>query len=368
MIFPYGVCMLFFSFLYRLLKREWLLAAALAGLAITSLYSGRVPDFPIQEVEVLILLWALFVPVRGLELSGLMRSLALQVEARGKYLAASLVLLTFVLAAVITNDAALVVVSPLTMRLRTPGRARLVILEALAANAGSALTPVGNPQNLYIFWKYSPNISDFIATISPFSFISLAILVIFSMILPVRVIESSEDPLPAISGLVWMHALLLALAVLVILHMVPLWSLLLTPCCALLLDRRSMQVDYGLLLTFATLFALSDNLRVLFSGALNSGEHVFILSALACQIMSNVPATVLFSRFTGDWQALVWGVNAGGYGTLIASFANIIAWRAFMNAEHDSLARRLFAIRFHLMGLMMFLAVIISYWFMMQQG
>ncbi len=357
-----------FSLLFRFLNHEWPLAAAVAGLVTTSLYLGRLPLFPVREIEVLLLLWALFVPVRGLELSGFMRMLAIRVEATGRYLASSLVLLTFLLAALVTNDAALVVVTPLTMGLRTPGRARLVILEALAANAGSALTPFGNPQNLYIFWKYAPDISSFMGTIAPFSLFSLVLLLVAATMLPVRAAEPSEGPAPAATGTTWMHVGLLILAVLVILRALPIWTLLLTAGCTVLFDRRSLQVDYGLLLTFAAFFALSDNLRMMLSGALDTGEHVFMLSALASQVMSNVPATLLFSRFTDDWQALLWGVNVGGYGTLIASFANLIAWRAFMNTEHDGAARRLFAMRFLVAGLMMFLATAILHWLMLQWG
>ena len=360
--------MLSFSLLFRFLSREWLLAVALAGLVATSLHLGRFPGFSPRETEVLLLLWALFVPVRGLELSGLMRKLAVRVEASGNHLAVGLVLLTFLLAAVATNDAALVVVAPLTMSLRTPGRARLVILEALAANAGSALTPFGNPQNLYIFWKYAPRAPDFMATIAPFSLFSLALLLIAATMLPVRAATPSEEPAPAVSGLAWMHAGLLVLAVLVILRILPVWMLLLTAACTLLFDRRSLRVDYGLLLTFAAFFALSDNLRMMLAGVLENGGHVFTLSALASQVLSNVPATLLFSRFTDDWQALLWGVNVGGYGTLIASFANLIAWRAFMNAEKDGTARRLFAVRFLFAGLLLFLATTTLHWIILWRG
>ncbi len=354
------------SLLFRTLGREWLLAVAMAGLVATSLHLGRLPLLPLRETEVLLLLWALFVPVRGLELSGLMRILAVRVEASGRHLAAGLVLLAFILAAVATNDAALVVVAPLTMGLRTPGRARLVILEALAANAGSALTPFGNPQNLYIFWKYAPAPVDFIAAIAPFSLFSLATLLLAATMLPVRAAAPSENPDRTVSALAWMHAGLLVLAVLAILRVLPAWTPLLTAVCAALFDRRALRVDYGLLLTFAVFFALSDNLRVMLSGALENGGHVFMLSALASQVMGNVPATLLFSRFTDDWQALLWGVNVGGYGTPIASFANLIAWRAFTNAEPDGPARRLFATRFLLAGLLMFLTTTALHWLMLQ--
>ena len=342
--------------LLRMLRGEWLLFAALAGLAMTSARLGHLPALPPREGLVLLLLWALFVAVRGLELSGLLPALAAKAERSGKGLAAVMVLLTFVLAALATNDAALAVVAPLTMTLRTPGRGRLVILEALAANAGSALTPFGNPQNLYIFWKYAPGGLQFMATIAPFSLFSLALLLAAAALLPVRAAAAAEKT-PAVSpARAWMHGGLLLVVVLVILRLLPFQALLVVAACALLFDRRSLRIDYGLLAMFAAFFALSDNLSLMLGGALESAGHVFALSALASQVMSNVPATLLFSRFTGDWPSLLWGVNVGGYGTVIASFANLIAWRAFMAAEREANARRLFAARFLLAGTFMFLA------------
>src|SRR5690606_17274235 len=72
-------------------------------------------------------------------------------------LAFTLVLLAAALATVLTNDVALFLVVPLTLAIdrvaRIP-RQRLVIFEALAVNAGSAFSPIGNPQNL-LLWQHS---------------------------------------------------------------------------------------------------------------------------------------------------------------------------------------------------------------------
>ncbi len=354
--------------LLRMLRTEWLLFTAIAGLVVTSLHLGRLPGMTWREAQVLGLLWALFVSVRGLELSGLLAALAERAESSGRWLAAVMVALTFVLAAVTTNDAALAVMAPLTMTLRTPGRARLVILEALAANAGSALTPFGNPQNLFIFWKYGPEVREFIGAIWPFSLFSLALLLLAACLLPVR-----QPPLPPpdaegkrISSSALMHGAMLLVTILVILRLLPLAALLIPAGHALALARRSLRIDYGLLATFAAFFMLSDNLQAMLGGVLRGEGHVFALSALASQVMSNVPAALLFSRFTEDWQALLWGVNVGGYGTVIASFANLIAWRAFMKAERDGRTRRLFSVRFLMAGMLMFLATSALHWLLLR--
>jgi Na+/H+ antiporter NhaD/arsenite permease-like protein len=103
-------------------------------------------------------------------------------------------------------------------------------------------------------------------------------------------------------------------------------------------------------------FALSGQLQQMLGASLHENGHVFLLSALASQVMSNVPAALLLSHFTENWQALLWGVNAGGYGTLIASFANLIAWRAFMQHGPDTAAKWLFTLRLSSGGAVMLLA------------
>ena len=54
-----------------------------------------------------------------------------------------------------------------------------------------------------------------------------------------------------------------------------------------------------------------------------------LISALTCQIISNVPAAILLSRFTQDARGLLVGVNVGGAGTLVASLASLITFREY---------------------------------------
>ena len=62
-------------------------------------------------------------------------------------------------------------------------------------------------------------------------------------------------------------------------------------------------------------------------------QSTLISSALASQVISNVPAAVLLSGFTGDWRGLLMGVNVGGLGTPIASLASLISLRLYLRAE-----------------------------------
>ena len=102
------------------------------------------------------------------------------------------------------------------------------------------------------------------------------------------------------------------LAVAMVLRLVPYVLGLTVIVLALwLLDRHALKtVDWGLLATFAAFFTFSGNLarmepvRVLFARLLSHGT--MLVSALTCQIISNVPAAILLSRFTQDARALLW--------------------------------------------------------------
>lgn len=108
-------------------------------------------------------------------------------------------------------------------------------------------------------------------------------------------------------------------------------------CMAAFAPRLLPKVDYSLLLTFACFFVFAGNLgriapvREALTALLS--QSTLISSALASQVISNVPAAVLLSGFTGDWRGLLMGVNVGGLGTPIASLASLISLRLYLRAE-----------------------------------
>ncbi len=339
--------------------REWLLCAAAVGLVASSIHLGRAPAFSAGEFEVLALLWVLFVSVRGLEDSGLLARISNRIE-RGGRVPLKLVALTFVLSMVVTNDVALVVVVPLTLALGHRHAGTLVILEALAANAGAALTPLGNPQNLFIYWVYQVDPREFVTTIAPFSGVFLAILLAGAGLVPTPPAQTRPASQP-LARCGYAPVGLLVLVILAVLRVLPLWAAGVVPVWALVRNRRMLRVDYGLLLTFFCMFGLTDNLRLIFAARLEHAGHVFLLSALSSQFMSNVPATLLFAEFTSNWKELLWGVNVGGFGSLVASLANLIAYRLYVRHEPGRQAVR-FTLHFVGLGYAMFLVGVGLYW------
>ncbi len=158
-----------------MLVGEAFLFLALLGLILTTPIRGAWPRFSPDELEVLYLLWLLFAATKALEHRGVFEALARRLEA-GKALGPKLVLGTFLLAALVTNDAALFAAMPLLLALRQK-RAELAALLVVAANAGSALTPFGNPQNLYLYWYYGLSPAAFFAAVLPLAggfFLALA--------------------------------------------------------------------------------------------------------------------------------------------------------------------------------------------------
>lgn len=321
----------------RRLFREGFLLLALAGLAVTTPLRGAWPRFSRDELAVLYLLWLLFWAVRTIERGGYFRALAARLE-RGPRLGPRLVLGTFLLAALVTNDVAVLAALPLILALKE-GRAELAVLAVLAANAGSALTPMGNPQNLYLYWHYRPGLGAFVGAILPLGAAFFFLLALAAWRLgPPR--SRGSGPPPALVPPAPAFAAL-AIVVAAVLRLLPLAATL--PALALLLlgDRRGIwAVDYGLLFTFAAFFLLVDNLEALLPLAFPHRYPVFALAVALSQGLSNVPTAIFLAPFTDHWRTLLWGVNVGGFGTPIASLANLIAFRLFLPGARGSERRR----------------------------
>lgn len=331
--------------------KEWLVIASGIGLALTSGYTRHFPRYSFQELQILFILLVLFISINGLRHSGLILKIARSIE-KGKAIPLKLVLTTFFLAMLVTNDVALIIIVPLTLSLNINRKGSLVILEALAANAGSALTPFGNPQNLFIYWFYGVHPVTFVETMAPFSLIFLIILILVSLFINIRN-NTQEIAIQKINKKAYIYGILLLIVLLSILRVLPVVSGMLVILFALLFDRKALLVDYAILLSFIFFFGLAENLRGILVSEISHSEHIFLFSALASQVMSNVPVTLLFAKFTTNWEALLWGANAGGFGSLFGSLANLIAYKIYVTDEGTSNAA-MFTAKFLIMGYMAF--------------
>ena len=251
-------------------------------------------------------------------------------------------LLAFFLSMFLTNDVSLVTLVPFAIMVLAPfGENRklmfTLIIMTVAANLGSMLTPIGNPQNLYLYDNYKIALSEFLLLMIPYSALSLALIVALTFIL-----VKGSDKLPPLKNteikkLSFVKLLIyFALFVLNILTVVGyvhfLISLGVTVAAMLIMDRKSFKkADYNLLATFVFFFILIGNIGRIdaITGALSGLVSSYPVPAaiLSSQIISNVPAAMLLSAFTDDGKSLIIGTNLGGLGTLIASMASLITYR-----------------------------------------
>lgn len=251
-----------------------------------------------------------------------------------------LVLLPFIFSMFITNDVALITFVPFAIIVLSISEKEtllipVIVMQTIAANLGSMLLPMGNPQNLYLYTKSGMSFGQFVSIMLPYSVAALIGIFFSSFTVRKHAIviacETKATPLPKKEILLYTIAFILCL-----LNVANLLDIRLLFFCILLffllVSRRTLlQVDYSLLGTFLGFFIFIGNMERLpafqnFIASILSGRET-ILAIAASQIISNVPAALLLSGFTNDATALIIGCNLGGLGTLIASMASLISYK-----------------------------------------
>ena len=276
----------------------------------------------------------------------------------GRGLSVKLVLLAAVLAMFVTNDVALLTIVPLTLALEIERKHILIILETLSANAVSALTPFGNPQNIFIFYHYHVHPAVFVRVIFPFCFVSLGFILLMALKERGGLKKRREMPRIPVDRKGPVYVVFFFIFIVAVLKFIPLWLGGLALIYALFADRRSLRIDWLLLLTFLAFFGFTDNLVHLLKFNLSTPTRTFFYAVFGSQIISNVPSALLFADFTRHWHALLWGVSVGGFGNLIGSLASLIAYRLYKAKVQDT---KSFLLSFHLYGYVAFAVGILTY-------
>ena len=326
------------------LKQEAVLCISLL-LAVISLFFVQPSIKTLSHIDfrTLSLLLCLMIVVEGLNRLGVFFSLAEKLLKKIKTLRGLTIVLTslcFFSSMLITNDVALITFVPFTIVTLTLTGKRsalipIIVLETIAANLGSMLTPIGNPQNLYLFSHYEMSISSFFKAIFPYALFSLFMLFLSCFLLkPEKLtLERKEYNVSFQKTHCFFYAFLFLLSLLTVFRVLP-YPIVLLICMAsaFFLDRKMLKhLDYSLLLTFVFLFVFIGNLSEIPAVSIYLKEILFekevLLSVLLSQIFSNVPTAILLSGFTDNGTALLIGTNLGGLGTLIASMASLISFK-----------------------------------------
>ena len=253
-----------------------------------------------------------------------------------------MILTTAVCTMFITNDVALLAMVPITFAISNKAKIdpmRIVILQTIAANIGSSLTPFGNPQNLFLFTVYDINIWAFIKITFLFVFLGIC----FTLILNLRssneriVYEKVTIFIAHKKKLIYFSVLFVIVLASVLGFLNYYMTTILVLASVLFIEKKLLlKADYYLLGTFVCFFIIIDHIqdisyfRESIKVLLNTKEMVFLVSGLLSQVISNVPCVVLVSAFTEHYDALLLGVSVGGMGTMIASMANLISYKLYI--------------------------------------
>lgn len=349
----------YMKFLKLLFKNETVFCISFL-LAVGSMFFIH-PDegyLAYPDYRTIALLFCLMIIVAGLQSLGIFAMLGhflLKRAGSVRALSAVMVLLCFFCSMVITNDVTLITFVPFTILIfRMSGKVervmKLVVLETIAANLGSMATPIGNPQNLYLYSISDLTAGEFAWAVLPYAAAAFVLLLAAVLIerdeplLDVVVKEKTEGTGKKVLTKAVPYLLLLILCLLVVFRVLPFEPVLVCVIIVVLIVNRRLylSVDYFLLLTFLFFFIFIGNMKRIpeiseFLISVVQGREL-LTGVLTSQIISNVPAAILLSGFSSDFSALMTGVNLGGLGTLIASLASLISFKFFAREYPDKKA------------------------------
>lgn len=362
------------------IKKEAVLCAAVL-LALISMFfvfpDKQYADY--IDFRTLGILFSLMAVMEGMKSIGVFRLTAEGLLKRAgsiRSIAMILVGLCFFSSMIITNDVALITFVPFTIvTFRMLGRKTedellvpIVVMQTLAANLGSMLTPLGNPQNLYLYGVSGISLGRFIKLLLPFAALSFLMLFVWILVKTSSYefeaeISLSDDGSKLSKSRFAVYLLLFAvclLAVADVIHFVVAAGA--AVAVLLIADRRLLgKIDYSLLLTFIGFFIFIGNMSRV--EAINSflsriiDGNEFAVSVGASQVISNVPAALLLSGFSDNYEKLILGTDIGGLGTLIASMASLISFKC-ISKERPDVKKRYFLL--FTVSNIVFLAVLIS--------
>lgn len=307
------------------------------------------------DFKVIALLFCLMAVVEGFKKIGVFDVISYTILSRtrnSRTIGILLAAMCFFVAMLVTNDVALITFVPLTFILLGDNDdvsevIFIVVMETIAANLGSMVTPIGNPQNLYLYSFFNMNIGEFMKIVLPYG---VASFVLIFVVMWVRLkkatldIEVRKAGIASIGGLV-KYLVMFGLCLLVVLNVVDYRICFGIILVVMVFSDIALlkKVDYILLLTFVCFFVFVGNIGEIdsvkgFVSSIIEGKTLITGVALS-QVISNVPAAVMLSGFTGEANELMVGVNLGGLGTLIASLASLISYKFYAQKYPANIGR-----------------------------
>ncbi len=301
-------------------------------------YSGY---FDLNTLSCLFLTLAVVCALRNIKFFTILARKLVNLTGNLRSLFMLLIVITFIGSMIIANDMALITFLPLGYFALSVTRlekymAYLFVLQNISANLGGMLTPFGNPQNLYLYSYFNIPTGEFCKIMLPGFLLAISLLAIACLFVkPIKFTISDDFGEKLNIKKTIVYCILFLISILIVFRVIPFVAgLVIIPLILLIMDRDSLlMVDYALLGTFFFFFIFAGNMARI--DAVNNllsdllQKDTLLVSTMSCQFISNVPSAILLSRFTGDYAALLMGVNIGGTGTLIASLASLITFSEF---------------------------------------
>ncbi len=303
---------------------------------------------------VLIIMFSLMIAVAGMKEANFFGKIAILITSKFytiRYIGLSLVVATFFLGMFVTNDAVLLTLVPFTIIVtKQTNQERytliIVILQTFAANMGASLTPMGDPQNIYLYAYYHLDFTTFVYTMLPITLSAFGLLIVTTvMLIPNEFVHPILVSPKVDKKILVYYFIIFFITILAVLNVFPAYIALIFSLglSVFLFPHLLKKVDYHLLLTFVMFFIFTGNLTKLtflqdfFNLFLHSKINVYFVSMITSQFISNVPASVLLSPFvSSDYAyALLQGVNVGAMGSLIASLASLITFKFVIQSFPD---------------------------------
>jgi Na+/H+ antiporter NhaD/arsenite permease-like protein len=347
-----------FVYLKNFIKREPVLFAAII-LALAAVCLVRpAPELCLQAIDfrTLAVLFSLMIVIKAFQSQNFLDFIAARLLRLCKSQRSLYFLMTYLVffsSMFVTNDVALLTFVPISLlifkRINLPAL-HIVVLETLAANLGSCITPMGNPQNLYLFSYYGFSALDFFALTAKIALPSLFILAVIILFLTRKknvfagnVLQTQSAQLK-LDFRTFFYIADFILCLLAVFHVVNYLIMLGVTVLVMLVCnwRLFKKVDYSLLLTFVGFFIFTKTLSTIpafsdfIKSVLSTPLKTYITGIAASQVISNVPAALLLSGFTEKGAMLLLAVNVGGLGTLIASMASVISFKLYSAENHDN--------------------------------
>lgn len=328
--------------------------------------------------SVLAVLFCLMAVVQGFKRLGVLDKASAMLLSKAADLRMTGIILTslcFFLAMLVTNDVSLLTIVPLTMAMLDKRCSEkyvifIIVMETIAANLGSMVTPMGNPQNLFLYYHYNMDIGLFLKTVVPYGVVSYIIIIICCVVVLKKIpftadididADGTHDAVNADAHAgtniaaadkdkslfyirMTLYSILFIICILTVLGICDYRICFAVVLVALVIFDRPVlkKIDYMLLLTFVCFFIFSGNVSKIsfIKGFITSfvEGHAFASGLLLSQIISNVPAATMLAGFTEDCTGLMLGVDIGGLGTLVASLASLISYKLYSAGQNRNTA------------------------------